>query len=455
MKKIFATLVVLVSFTSLCSAQDTIFGVWPYYHYNWMEYWPTQISHDDAYWCVIAATGDGAKTWCFGAHPGRVGDFSHGDPAKEIAVQYRPDSGSLTVRGMAFLVSGANNTPSWIYSVLRNGILYNGSLNADYVIINCNVYDKNMVLLHTQPVTLSTVDTARVIPFGQISAVDDHGNNVSHFVPFCDIFFDTPLVLADTFYVSITMVYEGDTALYPNLGMFEEDHLNQVLDGVTATTRLLPWETRLYRDTLITGQWHVEENGWHITGLFPIIGRDGDTCPQVGNVELYKGSSTQFFLKWGRGTNHYDWQVSYGPLGIAPEDGTMLTFTQPQSSLITVDPDSQYVAYVRARCRFARDEWGPWSYPVNIWLNGSNGIGSVQRVPDFTLTPNPASGTVTVGGFEGEGSVEIVDMAGRVSGQWPVAGGQRTIDISRLPAGSYVVRLTTAEGTASRMLQVE
>ena len=340
-----------------------------------------------------------------------------------------------------------------LYSVYRNGVFEIegvAGLNNDYVIVNCNVYDKNMTLLHTQPVSLSTLDTARVIPFGHRSGIDDNGNRVPEFWPVCDVFFDTPLVITDTFYISITMIYEGETMqLYPTLYTFTEFH------EYGGTTRLLPWETRRYRDTLLTGAWHVEENGWHITGLFPIIGRDGDTCPQVGNVELYKGSSTQFFLKWGRGTNHYDWQVSYGPLGIAPEDGTMLTFTQPQSSLITVDPDSQYVAYVRARCRFARDEWGPWSHPVNIWLNGSNGISSVQRVPDFTLTPNPASGTVTVGGFEGEGAVEIVDMAGRVSGQWPVAGGQRTIDISRLPAGSYVVRLTTAEGTASRMLQVE
>ena len=357
------------------------------------------------------------------------------------------------MKGIAFLVPEDPSPEFWnLYTAsFADGNIANegaAGLNPDYVIYNCNVYDKNMALLHTQTLTRANIDTARYIPLG--SETGDGGYYLSYYIwPICDVFFDTNLVLTDTFYISITMNYEVDSTiqLYPTIYEIAEVHL------FGGTTRLVPWVTRYYRDTLLTSAWHEEEYGWHISGIFPIIESDGDTCPQVRNVGVYIGGSDQFFLKWERGTNHIDWQVSYGPAGSAPGVGTLLEYNQPMTQLITVDPDSQYVAYVRARCRFARDEWGPWSDPVNIWLNNSNGIESAQSSIDFTLTPNPASGTVAIGCEAKDGTIEVVDMQGRVVLAAPSV--QRTLDINCLAAGSYVVRLITREGTAVRRLQVE
>ena len=52
-----------------------------------------------------------------------------------------------------------------------------------------------------------------------------------------------------------------------------------------------------------------------------------------------------------------------------------------------------------------------------------------------------------------EGTLEVVDMQGRTLLTAPAT--QRTLDVSRLTAGSYIVRLTTPDGTATRHLQVE
>ena len=314
------------------------------------------------------------------------------------------------------------------------------TLMPEDITLHLNVYNKNMSLLYTQSKCFADVhDTTRFIEHGlQYQPTYDY-NPMAHtpcFYPHYDFFFDTALVLTDTFYISQTMTCNDDTTmLYPMVSAMMEVH------GWGGFNRLLPWEKRMYRETLDDTIWQEEDYGWHVTCLFPIIVRDGDTCPQVRDVQYFKGSSTQFFLRWGRGANHYDWQVSYGPAGMNPDDGTMLTFNEPQTSLITIDPDSHYVAYVRARCRFARDEWGPWSDSVSIWLNNPAGILDATA-NTLTVIPNPTDGTVTIGA-EGIREVWCVAADGRRT-QLKVKDGQ--VSLKDYPAGLYVLEIQTDEG---------
>ncbi len=314
------------------------------------------------------------------------------------------------------------------------------------VTLHLNVYNKNMSLIYTQAKCLADIhDTTRFIEHGLdrfYSNGEAYHPMTQHpyFVPHYDFFFDTTLVLTDTFYISETMTCNDDTTLiYPCVHTMGEVH------GWGGTIRIQPWQKRLYRETLNDTVWQEEEYGWHIPCIFPIIVRDGDTCPQVRNVQYFKGSSTQFFLRWGRGANHYDWQVSYGPAGMNPDDGTMLTFNEPQTSLITVDPDSHYVAYVRARCRFARDEWGPWSDSVSIWLNNpAEGILDAAA-NTLTVTPNPTDGMVRIG-VDGTKEVWCVASDGRRT-RLKVKNGQ--VSLKDYPAGLYVLEIQTDEGLFS------
>ena len=106
--------------------------------------------------------------------------------------------------------------------------------------------------------------------------------------------------------------------------------------------------------------------------------------------------------------------------------------------------------------------WGPWRGPVQFYLGshqpGTQGIEDVDTPgPQFSLSPNPASGTVTVETAEGAEMVEIVDMAGCVvhSQATPHSAPQPlTLDISALPSGVYLVRLSTPQGSALRKLIV-
>lgn len=70
------------------------------------------------------------------------------------------------------------------------------------------------------------------------------------------------------------------------------------------------------------------------------------------------------------------------------------------------------------------------------------GIGEVEGTA-FTLYPNPASMTVTVE-TDQPSTLTLTDATGRKCGQWTVASGKTTLDISALPTGVYFVRLSTS-----------
>lgn len=372
---------------------------------------------------------------------------------KQIAIGFYPDS-TIHIIGMAFV--------SWEAAVVQ-GSVFDKMLNYSQLynsIYKCRIYAPQSNRLQLLDSAVVTVDDLDSLSYRLYQYSMDYDGNIGLWHPYTGVnnpvaqhfiveaWFNQEIDVSDSVYMSLDWsldTYKGNwlTAWY-------EYH-----NPSSAAGFIYPPLNYRVADTSANDDDPWMQGVTHCYPLvFPIIRRDCDTCPQVRNVELFKGSSTQFFLRWQRGNNHRNWQVSYGPAGIAPEDGTMLIFNQPQSSLITVDPDSDYVAYVRARCRFARDEWGAWSDPVSIRLN-ANAIDPMIPTTDFTLTPNPASGTVTIIGIDGESSIEIIDMSGRIITELSTQNTAHSIDISNLPVGSYVVRLTTAHGTTAHRLQVK
>ena len=462
----------IAAITIPATAQDSIEGNFPYYYYRLPEYGP----HDDAPNCYLYGrdgffqmTESGNVTACFF-------DFIYDatKPKIEVAIQICPDT-TLEVIGIALpdpslgmtqtyngglYEDSINYAPSYLFYNSNGGFRDNIQMNLgrELVTVHYNVYDKYMTLIYTQSRNLADTATSRYIPFGYLhrgEALRLYPENFfPQYLPVNDFYFDTTLILPDTFYISRTMTFEDDTTriISPCYMLFE-------FHPYGGNTRLLPWEKRLFRDTLLTGTWEEENFGWHTTGLFPIIRRDGDTCPQVRNVELFKSSPTQFFLRWQRGVNHHDWQVSLCPDGTDPADGTLFSCSDPITQLITVDPDSHYTAYVRARCRFARDEWGPWSNPVSVWLNEpTEAIGDSPAAPAVTLSPNPAHGSVQIVLPPSAlgGRLALCDMTGRELSARTATSTTIDWDITTLAAGAYIIRLTTPQGSTQTIrLMVE
>ena len=150
------------------------------------------------------------------------------------------------------------------------------------------------------------------------------------------------------------------------------------------------------------------------------------------------------------------------------------------------DPDIYYQARIRAR-RHHRCPihdtvmWGPWCDPILFYTGPTApdttiGIAPVEGCPDglFTLSPNPATGTVTVtmgslthssalAGTSPNLGEELVltlrDAAGHevLRKEFSIVNCQLSIplDLSHLAAGTYFVTLSTPAATGTQRLVVK
>lgn len=186
-------------------------------------------------------------------------------------------------------------------------------------------------------------------------------------------------------------------------------------------------------------------------------------CPQVEwfNVTGYAGDTT--IIRWqSADVDHREWQLSYGPVGIDPDDGTMVDLDRCAwryiDSLHTGDSMS---AWVRTVCRdegFLR--YSEWSHPVRwcsepseLWTERPN--SNIRLDGLVRLTPNPTSNQVTVTSAYRLTGVEVYAMDGRLLYKTDAQGLTCTFSVRGWPQGSYVVLVQTAAGTSTKKLLVQ
>ena len=186
-------------------------------------------------------------------------------------------------------------------------------------------------------------------------------------------------------------------------------------------------------------------------------------CPQVEwfNVTGHAGDTT--IIRWqSADMDHSEWQLSYGPVGIDPNDGTMVDLDRCVwryiDSLHTGDSMS---AWVRTICRdegFLR--YSEWSHPVSwcsepseLWTERPN--SNIRLDGLVRLTPNPTSDQVTVTSAYRLTGVEVYAMDGRLLYKTDAQGLTCTFSVREWPQGSYVVLVQTAAGTSTKKLLVQ
>ena len=191
--------------------------------------------------------------------------------------------------------------------------------------------------------------------------------------------------------------------------------------------------------------------------VYPIVKHPGDTCMPVENIGIDAYGSL-VMVNWDSAAGNRWWQLSYGPVGTAPEDGTIIDCTEPSAKLLNLDVGSNYVLYVRPLCRLAGTVYGEWSEGVvfNPQTGTAVGIGASPSDVYFTLKPNPATESVTIASAGTEtATVSIVDMAGREVLRREGARLPLTLSTAALARGVYTVSVATEGGTAARRLVVQ
>ena len=164
-------------------------------------------------------------------------------------------------------------------------------------------------------------------------------------------------------------------------------------------------------------------------------------------------------LSWWQAEAGDSYQLSVGAYGSNPNSGTMVSTTDTFYTFTGLEPDVIYQAWVRKACRYTTAGydtvvWSDWSNPTTFRV--AVGISAVEGDAAFSLSPNPAHSLVLLKleqAAEGA-ALTLCDIGGRELRHERVTGTSYTLDILALPAGVYILKLTTPQGVASRRLVV-
>lgn len=288
-----------------------------------------------------------------------------------------------------------------------------------------------------------------------------------------EYYFDAPVFVTDSFYLGWEHLHRISLVNSVQYFTYSVNHnpnyatLYQYRATADCTVKI-PARRHMYRliPSSDTSWKYREENLYPTVFLIIEIDTTGvpyDTslfsCPAPERPTITARDNYWARIQW-EDNNNQDWTVSVVPLGGNPDNGRMIQTPSKHLVINGLYPDTSYNVYVKGMCHplIGDTYWGEWSDPGTIdsvqTEDPHEGIAT-PGVTVFSLSPNPASGTVTVTTEARQGTLAIVDLQGRQMLSQSLAGKETVVDIRTLAAGTYIVILTTPRGQTSQKLTVE
>ena len=285
-----------------------------------------------------------------------------------------------------------------------------------------------------------------------------------------DFYFDTPITVTDTFLVGIhTLGVDGlQHEHFGGNNLDTTGYVYLVRKQVTCDPNYPRPKWFFYYDKIL----HPYSSGGDWAGVLPIIEEppcnpDTLSCPTVVEFSARPMDSLNVEFVWHSLPQQQAFQISVCRPGTPPDEGTIYDAgTSPMVVTDRWDTTATYVAYIRTQCHrhcHPNDTlvWSDWTGPVTFFgyqPSDPTGIATTDRDTQlFTLTPNPAKGTVTVrtSAYSQGSTLTLRDAAGRELLTTPVTTPSLTIPLRDYPVGTYLVTLTTKEGSSTQRLVVE
>ena len=331
--------------------------------------------------------------------------------------------------------------------------------------------------------------------FDYIESSPTYGQQFSAAVKAYEFYFDTPVVVTDTFFVGYQTL--GDDGLqHPEHNLTDPSLRGWVMLATVFNTNYYSHHST---DSIIHPSWRTisdsiawSESHSDWAGLFPIIEQppcnpDTLTCspvPDFGALPLMSGDEVRF--TWYALPSHRHFQISVGPYGTPPDDNPIYDAdNQPFAITDNWDTTILYAACIRAQCsRYCHPDstlvWSDWSNPVFFYTGCTMPDTTHHRDPDtthhrdpqginapdakaplFTLTPNPAHNSVTVtlnSQFSvpnSQFSISLTDAAGRELLTLPVTSQKVSSPLAKAPSGTYFLTLRTPSARSTQRLVIE
>ena len=299
-----------------------------------------------------------------------------------------------------------------------------------------------------------------------------------------EYYFDKPITVRDSFYVGHTLNNQPwpdpDRSIYDPWDykctcwalMYRRGNTNYCPpDELNCDT--IPYQQykfkqddfMLYPNGFDSSRWYyfrVPE--WTIE--FPIIEIDSSfydgpqyVCPQVQNFRFAQAAEGSVVFLWDTHGDHQYWQMSYGPAGTEPDDGTIIYCPMQVGQIMGLDTCTDYVAYIRAVCNHDSIVYSEWSAPLAFNICDTTGGGTAAIEGGLgqyiQLFPSPATDQVQLMSSFELRSIEVYDLQGRTLMSIPCEGHSAAFDVEGWPKGMYVAIVRTSAGNFAKKIMVK
>ena len=301
--------------------------------------------------------------------------------------------------------------------------------------------------------------------------------------PIVEYYFDTPIILHDSFYVgqtfnsylditdpaidlgwaSLCNTSVGYYAAGPVGGYINCEEQASTIHDINNEVCGLYWPSIIY-SLPGTALYDEHPSPWYtnyrwVPMVFPIIRVDTtvpppDYCPPVENLQVQTAGDSCVDVTWDAFINHqFGYEVQYGPRSM-PESQWESAYPDINfAHLCDLNPDFLYGLRVRPYCNADKQE-GEWSEVVYFRPTVGAATEPSALSQHTTLAPNPATESVRVESDYVIMKVDVYDAVGQHVWNIPVYGRRTEIDLGGLTAGGYHLLITTSQGVTVKRLVV-
>ena len=199
--------------------------------------------------------------------------------------------------------------------------------------------------------------------------------------------------------------------------------------------------------------------------IYPIIEVDTTVppawaCDSVQNVQVTV-SGTSATVTWDGFPNYSRTVLRYGLRNEPQAQWREVDVTgSTLHTLTNLSPSSIYGVTLKAECEVSKKET-PWSAPLLFYVPADTSGGGTEGVEGTTtlsrltfMQPNPAREEVTVTSSFNLTAIDLWTADGVMVYHGERSGHDTTVDVSWLPAGTYIVAIHTHNGTTHKRLLI-
>ena len=266
-----------------------------------------------------------------------------------------------------------------------------------------------------------------------------------------EAYFHRPWLMTDTFYVvarfrGYRSLYDNDLHKVTTIGLIN-DTVSQRLgvvegDGVPSffTNEIPPGNAQWWKN-----HWGFE---------FPILEPDRTRCRRPSGLRMRERGNGWAVLQWNSGSGD-----SYRVTVEGPDDTVVYETADTTLRLDSLAPEAFYWVKLQSLCRYQHYSYdstllnpGVAQFGFRNLITGVSGADADLRVEVY---PNPANGCLVLeAGDDSPVRAVLTDLGGREVMAVDFRA-TATLDVSRLAAGPYLLRLTTPAATTVRKVVVQ